>query len=252
MRYFAVAEKSDQRKFAERLPDHGGLLGFVAEQVRPASDAGIIQAAARTPEQSALDAVEHARHVLGRAGFVAPAEHDLRTGPRHVADRHELVHRIDADEVAHQIVSGVGTRYRQTGKHIAAGLHEIFPLRFADVFLEYVERGTAIERDDYVLLAAGDGMPRADRRTALREPRRDHDIVREQHAGQSALGDAIGDLHDFAPRTGQPTGDKSAFHASGQIADQARQLRVARIAVHDGEVGRQPTQVQRLALEIRR
>ena len=88
--------------------------------------------------------------------------------------------------------------------------------------------------------------------TLSRELRRNHHVIGEQHARQFAPGDAIGDLHDFTPRTGQPAGDESAFHASGQIADQARQLRVARVAMDDGEIGRQPAQVQRLALKIGR
>src|SRR5882724_1562402 len=104
------------------------------------------------------------------------------------------MHRVDADEITHQIVARAGARYRQSGKHVAAGLREIFPAPLAHVLLEYIECGTAIEGDDDVLLAAGDGVSRTDWRAALRKPRRDHDVVGEHHARQAAFGNAVRDL----------------------------------------------------------
>src|SRR6185503_3310696 len=167
VRYFAVAKKSDQRKFAESLSYHIGLFGFAAEQVRPATDAGIVQASARAAKHPALYAVEHARHVFGGAGFVASAEHDLRASARHVADGHQFLHGIDAHQITNQIIAGIGSSNRKSREDIGAGLRKVFPVRFADIFPENIECGASVERDEDILLAAGNGVSRTDRRTAL-------------------------------------------------------------------------------------
>src|SRR6185436_4463035 len=82
VRNLAITKESNQRKISERLPDHADFFGLLSKKIRTAGDTGIVQAASRTPEQSAADAIKHACHVLGRAGFVAAAEHDLRAGLR--------------------------------------------------------------------------------------------------------------------------------------------------------------------------
>src|SRR6185436_19816888 len=110
-------------------------------------------AAARPGEHALSYALQHARHVLLRGLRIAAAEQHVRILLHHVADRDQLVRRVYADQVAHQVVPGVAAGDGQTREHVASDAVQVAAERFADVFAKHVERGTAVEGDDHVLLA---------------------------------------------------------------------------------------------------
>src|SRR3954468_12241323 len=104
MRDLAVAEKADQWKFTECRLDHLQLFRIRAKKIGAAPEAGIVNAAARLRIQALLHAVEHARHVFRRTRGIAAAEHDRLAVFDEIADRNDTARRIDADEIAHEII----------------------------------------------------------------------------------------------------------------------------------------------------
>ena len=77
-----------------------------------------------------------------------------------------------------------------------------------------------------------------DRRAALREARGDGHFIREQHAGNPAFGDFVGDLQILPARAREPADQESAFDLAGDAGDQAGHFAVARVGVHDREIRR--------------
>ena len=177
-------------------------------------------------------------HVLDRARGIAAAEHHAHAVLDQLADRDQAARRVDADEIAHQIITGVGARDRQPDENQAAEPVQVARELLADVLLQHVERRPVVERDDDIALRLRDRVFGSDRRAALREARRDRHVVREQHAGNPAVGDFVGDLQILPARTGEPADQKTAFDLAGDAGDQIRHFAVARIGMHDREIRR--------------
>src|SRR5262249_4218461 len=141
----AVAEKSDQRKIAERIANQRHLLGVGAEQIRTAGKAGVIHPAPRLSEEPFLDACKHAVHVLDRAVEIPAAEHHLLIRAHELADRDELALWIDAEQVAYQIVSGVAALNRQADEYVSADAVHVFAEAIAQILAQDVERRAAVD-----------------------------------------------------------------------------------------------------------
>ena len=141
---------------------------------------------------------------------------------------------IDAREVAHEIVAGVGAGDRQRGIDVAADLAQIARQQFADVLLEDVERRPLVDGLDDVVVGLGDAMHRADRRAALGQPGGDRHAAGEQHAGEAALDDAIGDLRMLAARGGEAA-DEEQPEIVGHAGDDVGRQRIAGIAMDEAE-----------------
>ena len=108
--------------------------------------------------------------------------------------------RVDGEQIADQIVAGVGTFDRKGGVDITGDAGQIAGQQFADITLEDLQRRLAVERNDDVIGAFGDPMRRADGGAALGQAGRHLDRGREHHPGQAAVADAVGDLVVAAPR----------------------------------------------------
>ena len=123
----------------------------------------------------------------------------------------------------------------ERGVDIAPDALQISRQHLADILLEHVERGPAVELVEHVVLGLGHVVHRADRRAALAEPGRHADIAVEQDARQPAFDDvATRHLAEGAARGGQPA-DQEALGVVAQRIDDRRQILVARIAVHHAE-----------------
>src|SRR5688500_6762156 len=112
VRDFAVAEETHQRQVAQRLADHLEFARIRPEEARAAAQTRKIDAPARLRVKALAYAFEHARHILPRGAVVASAEHDAAPRLEQLADRNELVRRVDADEIAHEVVPSVAPRDR--------------------------------------------------------------------------------------------------------------------------------------------
>jgi hypothetical protein len=128
---------------------------------------------------------------------------------------------VDADQVAHQVVAGVGARDGQAGEDVAADAGEVPRQFLADVLLEHVQRRAAVERDQDVALGIGDGAVRADGRAALAEIGLDTHGVGEHDPAHTAGGDAVGDHPGLTVGAGEPADQKTRRGARGELLDQA-------------------------------
>ena len=252
VRDLAVAEEAHERDVAQTLADHPEFARRFAEEALAAREAREVQRAARPREESALDAVEHARHVFLGGPAIAAAEHHLVAGVDEIADRDEPAFGVEADDVAHRVVGDVVTRDGDGREHefgdaveIAVGLQRGF-------LPEHVEGGAAVEFDQHVALTLRHGVQFAERRAALRVTRRDDDLVGEHDPGHAALGQAVRDLRMLASRAGESADDEAAFEASRHLGDERGRATVARIGVDDGEVARRTADRQRVAGEVGR
>src|SRR5262245_28020021 len=191
MRDLAVAEESDERKFTEPVADDPELGGAAPEHVLAPAEAGEVEPALRRPVELAADGLEHPHEVVARRGAVASAEENRHPVLDRGADRDQLVLRIDAHEVAHEVITGVGARYRQRHVDALGRTCEIASSDATGVLPQDIERRAAVERHADVALAFGNNVPRGcragampERRAALREPRRNPDTGGEHHAGR--------------------------------------------------------------------
>src|SRR5215470_12474528 len=187
MRDLAVAEESDERKFAEPVADDSELGGAAPEHVFAPPEARKVQPAPRRLVELAADGFEHSHEVVARRGAVTSAEEDRHPVLYGGADRNQLVLRIDAHEVANEVIAGVGARYRQRHVDALGRTREIAACGATRVLAQDVERRAAVERHDDIALAFGDDVPSGcragavpERRAALREPGRNPD-TRGEH-----------------------------------------------------------------------
>ena len=173
--------------------------------------------------------------VFLRGRAVAAREHDALAWLDQRADGDPALGRIDAREVAHEIVASVGAGDRQRGVDVAADASQVARQQLADILLEDVERGAAVDELDHVLLGPGDAANRADRRAALRQAGHHGHAAREQHAGDAAFDDTVRNLRMIAARRGE-TADEKETEILRHGGDDFGSHRVARIAVHQSEV----------------
>src|SRR4051812_24837707 len=117
VRDLAVAEESHHGEIAELPADQLQLRRFLAEHLRAAAYARIVQAALRRPVQLGAQPAQHAQQVLARRIAVAPAEHDAHALLDRRPDREQLVPRIDRDDVARQVVARVRPGHRKPDEH---------------------------------------------------------------------------------------------------------------------------------------
>ncbi len=141
---------------------------------------------------------------------------------------------IDGDEVAHEVVAGIGAGDRQAGENQAGDAAQVARQELADILLEDVERRTSVERHDDVAIGLAHLVRRPDRRATLRQSGGDADFRGEQNAGETALDDTAGDLQRRCARRAQPA-DEKCRAARRQRLQRLRERRLAWIAVDDAE-----------------
>src|SRR5262249_54637644 len=139
MRDLAIAEEADQGKFSERLPDQLELFGVGSEQAGAAPDAGVVDPPAGLREHTLSYALQHALHVFLRGLGIAPAEQDARVLLQQLADRDQLVRRVDPHEIAHHVVAGVAARYRQTCEYVSSDPVNVAPAGLPDIFSQDID-----------------------------------------------------------------------------------------------------------------
>src|SRR5499426_1673099 len=171
MRDLAVAEESDERKFTEPVADDPELGGAAPEHVLAPAEAREVEAAPRRPVELAADGLEHPHEVVARRGAVASAEENRHPVLDRGADRDQLVLRVDAHEVAHEVIAGVGARYRQRYVDALGRTREVTSRDATCVLPQNVEGRPAVERHDDVALAFGDDVPHGRRAGAMPERR---------------------------------------------------------------------------------
>src|SRR5262245_10445342 len=113
VRDLAVAEEPGERDIPEPLADECELGRAVAEHVLASTDAGEVEPALRLVIELIGNAFEHSQEIRAGGGAVALAEDDrhawLDIGP----NRDQLILRVDANQVSHQIIASVGACNRK-------------------------------------------------------------------------------------------------------------------------------------------
>ena len=117
---------------------------------------------------------------------------------------------------------------------------------------QHIQRRAAVELDQHVALHFRDGVRIAQRRAALGQPRRDHDLVGEHDSGDPTFPDAVRDLRVCRAGTGEAAHHEAAVEPAGELGEQRIEHRVARIDVHDRKIAGGGTDGQRIAGEIGR
>ena len=149
MRNLAVGVETGQRHITEMFCDQRHLRRVVAELVAAPAETTVIQARLDSATGTLVEIPEHAQHVLACSFSVAPAEHDRGVVLEDVADGQQLLPGVDADQVAHQVVAGVGTGYRQSGKNVTRGTAQVARQNFTDVLTTNI--GHRLARGDVAI-----------------------------------------------------------------------------------------------------
>ena len=157
-----------------------------------------------------------------------PAFHQLADADQPSVD-------VEAHDVAHQIVARVAARDREGCEDEAADLAQVAGKLLADLLLEDLQRRPPVQLDQDVGPAVADLVDRADRHAALAECGGDGNGVRQEDAGDPALGDAARDLRGHGARR-REAADQEAVQLIGEVGDDVARALVARVGVNDAEV----------------
>ena len=79
-----------------------------------------------------------------------------------VADRDQSLLRVEADQVAHQVVAGVGVRHRQRGEDVATHALQVARDPLADILAQHLERRAAVEAHGDVAVRLAERVHRAE------------------------------------------------------------------------------------------
>jgi len=164
---FAIGKKADQRKIAERFLDHFQFSGVFTKQILSPAQAGIVQTAPGCPGYPTFQVIEHALHVFAGAITVAPAELKSLILVHEVADSDTFAARVDTNQVAYQVVTGIRALDRQSGKDVAGGAVQVTCQYLADILFENIQCRTIVDAIDDIVVAVGNGVFGGNRAAAL-------------------------------------------------------------------------------------
>ena len=215
-----------------------------------AGRAGDVDAAAhRLVTDAPFQIPGHAAHVDNRAFAIASTEHDRIAILQQVADGHQFLFGVDADQIAHGVIGGVGPGHGAGGENHPGALAEVSGQFRADIFHQHVQGRTAIDFNQDVLLHLGGDARLGERRAALAEAG-GHFDHRRRKGGAAQTGAAEVGAVGRALANRQAADQKAATIAR-QLLNRVHGVLAARVGVdqnqrHDG-LG-QPGTMRRLEI----